>query len=109
MAGQGIRFNNRYGTCPWRAGFECPALIDHANLFLYDSTFSDEEMKHVRGIGHSSWQQSIRLAQAANDACVGFIHHAFTETDNGIGDIPAQARQLFPSVYVFGDSQSMQI
>nr|WP_237352004.1 MBL fold metallo-hydrolase [Rhizobium sp. ACO-34A] len=85
------------------------SLIDHADLFLYDSTFGDEDMEHVRGIGHSSWQQAIRLAEAANTASVGFIHHAFTHTDDDIDDISARARQMFPSAHVFSDGQSMEI
>lgn len=74
-------------------------LIDKVDLFLYDATFVDDEMLKFKGFGHSTWQQAVRLAQAAGARQVGFVHHSFTRTDAELVQIEHEAREVFPGAF----------
>ena len=57
---------HRYGTCCRQAGPEYPRLIEGTDLLIYDCTYTDKEFKGKIGWGHSTWQEGIRLARAAD-------------------------------------------
>ena len=52
------------------------ALSSGADLLLYDAAYEDDEFSKHNGFGHSTWQEAIRVAQAADVARLGLIHHA---------------------------------
>jgi phosphoribosyl 1,2-cyclic phosphodiesterase len=87
---------------------EVLALIENADLFLYDSCYTDDEMATFKGFGHSSWQQAIRLAKAANAKSVAFMHHAPWRTDADINEIGRQAALEFPNAFAAYDGQTIQ-
>ncbi|GLS86352.1 MBL fold metallo-hydrolase [Cypionkella aquatica] len=74
-------------------------LIDKVDLFLYDATFTDAEMATYKGFGHSSWQQAVRLAQAAGAKQVGFIHHSFHRSDADLLQIEQDAKAQFAGAF----------
>lgn len=84
-------------------------LIDKVDLFLYDATFLDEEMAAFKGFGHSSWQQAVRLAQAAAAKQVGFMHHSFARSDAALGQIEQDAKQLFAGAFCGYDLQVIDL
>lgn len=84
-------------------------LIRDADLFLYDSTFTDAEMATHMGFGHSTWQQGVRLAKAAGARQVGFIHHAMLRTDAALLAIEAEAKAWFPGAFCGRDLQVIEL
>ncbi|MBL0373650.1 MBL fold metallo-hydrolase [Rhizobium sp. KVB221] len=74
-------------------------LIDGVDIFLYDTTYTDQEMARHAGYGHSSWQQAIRLAKAADAKKVAFIHHSPLRTDKQIKAIDRMAVQQFAGAF----------
>ncbi len=84
-------------------------LIDKADLFVYDASFLDGEMDRFKGFGHSTWQQAVRLAQAAGAKRVGFIHHSFTRSDDELLQIEHDAQHLFPGAFCGRDLQVIDI
>src|SRR5260370_34118433 len=40
-------------------------LVAHAELMIYDATYTDEESPTHQHWGHSTWQEGVRLANAA--------------------------------------------
>jgi phosphoribosyl 1,2-cyclic phosphodiesterase len=84
-------------------------LIDGVDLFLYDATFLDSEMVAYKGYGHSTWQQALRLAQAAGAKRVGLIHHNTTRTDAALTDIERQAQAQFPGAFCGRDFQVIDL
>ena len=61
-----------------------PALVQFvqdADCLVYDSTYSDEEFEQYRGWGHSTWQQAVRLADAAHVKTLVIFHHDPDATD----------------------------
>lgn len=85
------------------------ALIADADLFLYDATFTDDDFGGHRGFGHSTWQQGIRLAQAAGARQVGFIHHAKLRSDADLHTIERQAKAQFPGAFCGRDFQVIDL
>lgn len=84
-------------------------LIRDADLFLYDATFTEAEFPAYCDFGHSTWQQGIRLAEAAGSRRVGFLHHATYRTDAELTAIEAEARALFPGAFCARDLQLVSL
>jgi len=88
---------------------EVLALIEGADLFLYDCTYTDDEMAAHVGYGHSSWQHAIRLADAAGVKRVAFIHHLPARTDNELAAIEQEAAQRLPGAFAARDGQIVDV
>lgn len=84
-------------------------LIEGVDLFLYDCTFTDAEMKQYKGFGHSSWQQAIRLAEIAKASSVGFIHHSPWRSDDELDLINDQAKKQFSGAFAAFDGQTIDL
>lgn len=67
-------------------------LIDGTDIFIYDATYTDDEYPRFKGWGHSTWQQGVRLADAANVGTYVVFHHAPEHTDNIMDEIADQVR-----------------
>jgi phosphoribosyl 1,2-cyclic phosphodiesterase len=50
-------------------------LIEGADFFIYDSTYSDDEFDAHKGWGHSTWQEGARLAEKAGVGTFVVFHH----------------------------------
>lgn len=72
------------------------ALIKDADLVIYDSTYTDEEYPQYKGWGHSTWQEGMRLCQAANAKKLVIFHHDPSHSDEVMDMIAADAEQHFP-------------
>jgi phosphoribosyl 1,2-cyclic phosphodiesterase len=88
---------------------EVLALIDGVDLFLYDTTYIEEEMPHRIGYGHSTWQHAIRLAKAANAKKVAFIHHSPLRTDEEIDAIDRAALTEFSGAFSAREGQIFDV
>ncbi|MCM2475459.1 MBL fold metallo-hydrolase [Rhizobium sp. CG5] len=84
-------------------------LAEGADLFLYDSAYCDEEMNKYNGFGHSSWQQAIRVGEAANVQTIAMIHHSFFHEDKDLDRVAAQAKALFDRSHVVRDGQVFEL
>jgi phosphoribosyl 1,2-cyclic phosphodiesterase len=76
------------------------ALVDRADVMIYDCTYTDEEYpKHVAW-GHSTWQQGIRLADAANVTSLVIFHHDPAHDDVFMDHVGAEAAERRPGTVV---------
>jgi phosphoribosyl 1,2-cyclic phosphodiesterase len=50
-------------------------FIKNCDVFIYDSTYDDEEFDKYKGWGHSTWQQGAKIADAANVKTFVAFHH----------------------------------
>lgn len=51
------------------------------SLLIWDANFTDEDLKHCRGWGHSSWRQGIALGKAARVKNILMTHYSGEYTD----------------------------
>ncbi len=68
------------------------ALIEGADLVVYDSTYTDAEYPAHVGWGHSTWQEGIRLCQAAHARQLAIFHHDPDHDDATMRRIEAEAK-----------------
>lgn len=51
------------------------ALCRDADIMIYDSSYTDQEYPRYRGWGHSTWQEGVRVADAAGVGTLVVFHH----------------------------------
>lgn len=75
-------------------------LVQGADVMVYDATYCDSEFEDHRGWGHSTWQEALRLAEAAGVGRAVLFHHDPSRTDAALDAIAAEARQCRPGTLV---------
>jgi ribonuclease BN (tRNA processing enzyme) len=80
-----------------------PALLTlakRADFVILDTTYTDDELPSHAGWGHSSWQQGIRLANAADAGRLCLFHHDPDHDDAFMDEIAAVADAARPGTIV---------
>ena len=67
------------------------ALTKDAALVILDTTYTNEELPSHVGWGHSSWQQGVRLADAAGADRLCLFHHDPDHDDEFMDEIRTEA------------------
>jgi phosphoribosyl 1,2-cyclic phosphodiesterase len=74
-------------------------LSRDADVLIYDSTYTDEEYHSSKspkiGWGHSTWQEAVKLAQAANVKNLVIFHHDPAHNDDFLDDVGKEASEIF--------------
>jgi phosphoribosyl 1,2-cyclic phosphodiesterase len=66
-------------------------LIRGSQLVIYDSTYTEEEYPRFRGWGHSTWNEGVRLCEAAGAGDLIAFHH---DPDHSDADLDRIADEL---------------
>lgn len=82
-------------------------LIEGADLVIYDSTYTDDEFPPKIGWGHSTWQEGVRLARAANVKRLAIFHHDPDHTDSFMEHLEDEARRSWPGAMVARDGMEL--
>ncbi len=85
---------------PGAADHNILTLIDGADVVIYDCTYTDEEFDAYKGWGHSTWQEGVRLCQAAGAKSLIIYHHSPDHDDAAMDRIAEEAAQVFPGATV---------
>lgn len=72
------------------------ALIAGADIVIYDTTYTDEEMPRYTGWGHSTWQEAVRLCRAAGARRLALFHHDPGRDDDLLAAIEQKAAEALP-------------
>lgn len=74
-------------------------LARNADILIYDSTYSDEEYSNPKslkiGWGHSTWQEAIKVAKAANVKTLVIYHHDPAHNDDYLDRVGEEALASF--------------
>lgn len=76
------------------------ALIQDADIFIYDATYTDEEYPRFKGFGHSTWQEGVKLADAAQVKTLVIFHHDPNHSDDFMDEVARQAAEMRPGTVV---------
>ena len=76
------------------------ALIEGADIVVYDAMFTDAEYPAYRGWGHSTWEEGARLCAAAGVGTYVIFHHLPGRTDVELDRIAALAEAAHPGALV---------
>ena len=75
-------------------------LIQGADIVIYDATYDDSEFPERVGWGHSTWQEGLRLCDAAAVKTYVIFHHDPDSDDDRMDQIAAQAERMRPGTVV---------
>ena len=76
------------------------ALIQNVDIMIYDCTYTDEEYPSHRSWGHSTWQEGVRLANAAQVGKLVIFHHDPDHNDEFMDRIASEAEAERPGTIV---------
>lgn len=79
-----------------------PTLVElarDADLLIYDAMYTAEEYPHRTGWGHSTWNEGVRLADAAGAARLALFHHAPDRDDAAMAAIESEAAAVRPGTF----------
>lgn len=71
-------------------------LIRGADLVIYDCTYTDEEYPKHWGWGHSTWQEGVRLCDAAGVKQLAVFHHDPGHDDMFLEAVALELEKLRP-------------
>jgi phosphoribosyl 1,2-cyclic phosphodiesterase len=83
-------------------------LMHHADIAIYDSTYTDEEYATHRHWGHSTWEEGVRLARKAHVKQLVIFHHDPSHTDAMMDQIAADAAKALPNTIVAHEGLLLQ-
>ncbi|MBX6321894.1 MAG: MBL fold metallo-hydrolase [Rhodospirillaceae bacterium] len=83
-------------------------LVRDSNVFVYDATYTDEEYPRFTGWGHSTWQQGVRLANAANVGTLVLFHHDPGHDDAVLDRIAEEVEAARPGSLVASEGMILQ-
>ncbi|MBX7145821.1 MAG: MBL fold metallo-hydrolase [Alphaproteobacteria bacterium] len=79
------------------------ALIDfikNADIFIYDSTYTDEEYNRCCGWGHSTWQVGIDFAKKAGVKTFVAFHHDPGHDDYFLDQVDIDLKKTFSQAHI---------
>jgi phosphoribosyl 1,2-cyclic phosphodiesterase len=76
------------------------ALIRSADVMIYDGSYTDDEYPSHQNWGHSTWQEGVRLADAAGVKTLIIFHHDPGHDDAFMDQIAADAAAARPGTIV---------
>ncbi|MBS0221542.1 MAG: MBL fold metallo-hydrolase [Proteobacteria bacterium] len=71
-------------------------LCRGADVMIYDSSYTDEEYPRYLGWGHSTWQEGVRLADAAGVGTLVIFHHDPSHDDAFMDGVARDAARQRP-------------
>ncbi|MDB9314211.1 MBL fold metallo-hydrolase [Spirulina sp. CS-785/01] len=88
-------------------------LADHADVLIIDATYTDEEYHSPKtskvGWGHSTWQEAVKVAQAAQVKQLVIFHHDPLHNDDFLDDISTQVAQAYPGAILAQEGKSIEL
>jgi phosphoribosyl 1,2-cyclic phosphodiesterase len=76
---------------PGKRDAEMVSLARRADLAIYDSTFTEDEIKSKAGWGHSTWMRGVRMANEAEVKHLCLFHHDPSHDDDFMDRLAADA------------------
>lgn len=88
-------------------------LARDADVMIYDAAYTDDEYNSPTtskvGWGHSTWQEAVKVAKAANVKRLVIFHHDPLHNDDFLDRIGEQAAQQFPNSLMAREGLSVQL
>jgi len=94
---------------PGKCDKDLLSLTDHADLAVYDATYTEDEIVSRIGWGHSTWLRGIRLAEKANVKHLCLFHHDPSHDDDFMDTLAAEANDARPGTVTAREGQIIDL
>jgi phosphoribosyl 1,2-cyclic phosphodiesterase len=88
-------------------------LCRDADVMIYDATYTNEEYYSKKsskvGWGHSTWQEAVKVAKAANVKRLVIFHHDPLHNDDFMDQIKDDTAQQFPNSLVAWEGLTLDL
>ncbi|MFT4625944.1 MAG: phosphoribosyl 1,2-cyclic phosphodiesterase [Myxococcota bacterium] len=84
-------------------------LIRGADVVIYDATYTDDEFAKYVGYGHSTWQEGVRLAEAADVGRLVIFHHDPNHVDTFMDAVAEEAAAIRPGTVVAREGMTLRL
>ncbi len=88
-------------------------LARQADVLIYDATYTDEEYHSPKsskvGWGHSTWQEAVKVAEAAGVKKLVIFHHDPLHNDDHLDQIGEQVARVFPNSLLAWEGLEIQL
>lgn len=88
-------------------------LARDADILIYDSTYTDEEYycEHSPkiGWGHSTWEEAVKVAKAADVKQLVIFHHDPSHDDDFLDRVGEQAKEKFSGAIMAREGMEIEI
>lgn len=88
-------------------------LARNADLVIYDATYTDEEYhsptSSKKGWGHSTWQEAVKMAKAAEVKRLVIFHHDPLHNDDFLDNVGEQVKAAFPNSLMAREGMTVAI
>ncbi|MGK7916603.1 MAG: MBL fold metallo-hydrolase [Prochloraceae cyanobacterium] len=88
-------------------------LARQADVVIIDCTYTDEEYYDEKvskvGWGHSTWQEAVKIAKAAEVKQLVIFHHDPAHDDNFLDRVGTEAALAFPNAIMAREGQSIEL
>jgi phosphoribosyl 1,2-cyclic phosphodiesterase len=88
-------------------------LCRDADILIYDACYTDEEYYDDKlskvGWGHSTWQEALKLADAAKVKQVVMFHHDPDHSDTFLASIEAAVQEVYPNSLLAKEGMTLSV
>jgi len=88
-------------------------LARDADLMIYDATYTDSEYYNEKsskvGWGHSTWQEAVKVAKAANVKKLVIFHHDPIHSDDFMDQVGRDTAEVFPNSIVAKEGMEIDL
>ena len=88
-------------------------LARDADVLIYDATYTDEEYYSEKsskvGWGHSTWQEAVKIAKAANVKNLVIFHHDPLHNDDFMDQVGEQVAEVFPDSMIAQEGRTLEL
>jgi len=91
-AGSSVAYITDTEHCPGSLDRNVLELARGVDLMIYDCNYTEQEYAAHRDWGHSTWQQGVRLANAADAKLLALFHHDPAHDDAMLDRIGSEAK-----------------
>lgn len=108
-AGKSVCFITDTEHTPGQIDRTVAELIAGTDVFIYDATYTDAEYPDHVGWGHSTWEEGVRLADAAGAKRLIIFHHDPGHDDDFMDAIAAAAERVRPGTLVAHEGMILEL
>jgi len=84
-------------------------LVSGADVMIYDCSYTEEEYPRFKGWGHSTWQEGVRICNAAGVGRLVIFHHDPSHDDDFMDQVAEAADRARPGTMVAKEGAVLQL